>query len=78
MTPSAATPIQSRPRGQRLRSASATGSRKRKPSPKRNTEMVTGSAAWMMKRVTAAAIPPRALEMTPARMPNDASLRAGL
>src|SRR5688572_19951205 len=69
MTPSAATANQSRPFGHFTRRASASGSRRRKPSPKRNTASVTGSLAPSAKRVTAAAIPPNALDATAASTP---------
>jgi hypothetical protein len=45
--PSSATPIQSRPRGQRAWSARASGKISRKPMPKRNAASVTGSEAPM-------------------------------
>jgi hypothetical protein len=44
-TPSSATPTQSRPCGQRLRSASAIGRISTKPMPKRYAASVTGSVA---------------------------------
>src|SRR5215471_5617600 len=64
ISPSAATPTKSARCGQRLRSASATGSKQRKPPPKRNDAIVTGSISCATKRVATAASPPRALDST--------------
>src|SRR5215468_60295 len=67
--PSAATPTKSARCGQRLRSISAIGSRQRKPPPKRNAAMVTGSISCATKRVATAASPPRALDSTAVATP---------
>src|SRR5215831_17822686 len=57
MTPSAATPSQSRPRGHLIRSANAIGSNSRNPTPNRNTPRVTGSLEPIANRVVPPATP---------------------
>src|SRR5919201_421734 len=68
--PSAATAGQSRRIGHRARRSSATGSTQRKPMPQRRTASVSGSASPTRYRVTAAAVPPSALETIAMRTPS--------
>src|SRR5215472_4344525 len=69
MTPSAATPSQSRPRGHLIRSANAIGSSSRNPTPNRNTPSVSGSLEPIANRVVPPATPPNALEAIAASTP---------
>src|SRR5215831_19239632 len=69
MTPSAATPSQSRPRGHLIRSANAIGSNSRNPTPNRNTPRVTGSLEPIANRVVPPATPPNALDAIAASTP---------
>src|SRR5215472_15620698 len=69
MTPSAATPSQSPPRGHLIRSANAIGSRSRNPTPNRNTPSVSGSLEPIANRVVPPATPPNALEAIAASTP---------
>src|SRR6516165_4561038 len=69
MTPSAATPSQSRPRGHLIRSANAIGSSSRNPTPNRNTPSVSGSLEPIANRVVPPATPPNALDAIAARTP---------
>src|SRR6516164_3536550 len=68
MTPSAATPSQSRPRGHLIRSANAIGN-SRNPTPNRNTPSVTGSLMPIANRVVPPAMPPSALDAIAASTP---------
>jgi hypothetical protein len=76
ISPSSATPIQSRRCGQRLRNASAIGSKSTKPPPKRNAAIVTGSTVPTTKRVATAAKPPSVLDNTAAATPSRSVMRA--
>src|SRR5258708_1904851 len=76
MSPSSATPSQSRRGGQRLRNASAIGSNRTKPPPKRKAAIATGSTAPTMKRVATAAKPPSVLDNTAAATPSPSVMRA--
>src|SRR5215472_6892346 len=69
ITPSAATPSQSRPRGHLIRSANAIGNSSRNPTPNRNTPSVSGSLEPIANRVVPPATPPNALEAIAARTP---------
>src|SRR6201988_442113 len=76
MTPSAATPSQSQPRGHLIRSATAIGSNSRNPTPNRNTPRVTGSLMPIANRVVPPATPPSALDAIAASTPTS-SFREG-